>query len=122
MSKKKTTLTDIQKYNFCLYARDNNLTCAQYIDWIEQKWGVRVDKSTITRILQTKDKRLATEVTNPKAKRHKPVVFPELELALKEFVLLYQSRTILSDALLIEKAKLLADELEIPQGIFQVSF
>jgi len=72
--------------------------------------------------LQIKDKRLATEVTNLKAKCHKPVIFPEFELALKEFILLYQSRTILSDALLIEKAKLLADKLEIPQGILQVSF
>ena len=121
MTKKKITLSDFQKYELCLYARENKKSRAQYIDWIEQKWGVRVDKSTITRILQIKDKRFATEVTNPKAKRHKPVVFPELELALKEFVLLYQSRTILSDALLIEKAKLLADELEVPEGTLQVT-
>jgi len=72
--------------------------------------------------LQTKDKRLATEVINLKAKHHKPVIFLKLELALKEFILLYQSRTILSDALLIKKAKLLADKLKIPQGILQVSF
>ena len=51
MFKKKTTLTDIQKYNFCLYAYDNNLTYSQYIDWIEQKWGVRVNKSIIIWIL-----------------------------------------------------------------------
>ncbi|GES84905.1 CENP-B homolog protein 2-like [Rhizophagus clarus] len=35
----------------------------------------------------------------------------ELELALKEFVLRYQHQTILSDAILIEKAKLLASEI-----------
>jgi len=35
-------------------------------------------------------------------------------------VLTYQHRAILSDALLIEKAKLLADELEVPQGTLQV--
>ncbi len=64
--------------------------------------------------MQIKDKRLATEVINPKAKHHKPIIFLKLELALKEFILLYQSRTILSDALLIKKAKLLADELKIP--------
>src|SRR3954469_21003477 len=110
--KKKVTLTDTQKYELCLYAHDKNkLTRSQYVTWIEQKWGVRVDESTITRILQTKDKRLTTEVINPEAKCHKTVTAPELEFALKEFVLTYQHKTILSDALLIEKAKSLANEL-----------
>jgi hypothetical protein len=120
--KKKITLTDTQKYELCLYARDNKMTRSQYVNWIEQKWGLRVDESTITRILQTKDKRLTTEVINPDAKRHKAVFVPELEFALKEFVLTYQHKTILSDALLIEKAKSLADELEVPQGTLQVTF
>ena len=118
--KKKVTLTDSQKYELCIYAHNNKRTRSQYVNWIEQKWGLKVDESTITRILQTKDKRLTTEVTNPEAKRHKSVVVPELEFALKEFVLTYQHRTILSDALLIEKAKLLADELQVPQGTLQV--
>jgi hypothetical protein len=122
MTKKKVTLTDIQKYDFCLYAQENKKTRSQYVDWIEQQWGVRVDTSTITRILQTKDKRIFAEVINPEAKRHKSVTFPELELALKEFVLYYQHKTILSDAILVEKAKLLAKELEVPEGILQVYF
>jgi hypothetical protein len=71
--------------------------------------------------LATKNKRLASEVTNPEAKRHKAVIVPELELALKEFVLTYQHRAILSDTLLIEKAKLLAEELEVPEGTLQVT-
>ena len=121
MTKKKITLSDFQKYELCLYARENKKSRTQYIDWIEQKWGVRVDRSTITQILQTKDARLASEVVNPAAKHHKAVVVPELELALKEFVLTYQHRAILSDALLIEKAKLLADELEVPEGTLQVT-
>lgn len=75
---------------------------------MEQKWGVRVDETTITRILQTKNKRLSTEIINPEQKHYRSVMYPELELALKEFVLRYQHQTILSDAILIEKAKLLA--------------
>ena len=122
MPKKNTALSDIQKYELCLYARDNKKTQAQYVDWIEQKWGVRVNESTITRILQSKDKWLTEEVTKPEAKRHKAVNVPELELALKEFVLCYQNKMILSDAILIEKAKLLANELEVPQETLQVSF
>ena len=71
--------------------------------------------------MKTSDKRLTLEVINPVAKRHKAVIIPELELTLKEFVLTYQNKTILSDALLIEKAKLLADKLEVPEGTLQVS-
>ena len=71
--------------------------------------------------MQTKDARLASEVVNSATKHHKAVVVPELELALKEFVLTYQHRAILSDALLIEKAKLLANELEVPEGTLQVT-
>ena len=122
MPPKKITLTDIQKYELCLHAQNNKKNRTQYVDWVEQKWGVRVNESTITRILQSKDKQLTEEVTKPEAKCHKAVNVPELELALKEFVLCYQNKTILSDAILIEKAKLLANELEVPQGTLQVSF
>ncbi|CAG8490316.1 3248_t:CDS:2 [Racocetra fulgida] len=72
--------------------------------------------STITRILQSKDQRFSNEIVNPEAKRHKSVTFLELELALKEFILIYQNRTILSDAMIVEKAKLLANELSVPEG------
>jgi transposase len=119
--KQNVTLTDAQKYELCLYARDNKMTRAQYVNWIDNKWGIRVSESTITRILQTTDKRLATELVNPEAKRHKNVVVPELELALKEFVLNYQHKTVLSESLLIEKAKQLATGFEVPEGTLQFS-
>ena len=35
--KKNITLTDIQKYELCLHARDNKKTRTQYVDWVEQK-------------------------------------------------------------------------------------
>ena len=79
------------------------------------------NESTITRILQTQNKRLSSELINPEHKRNRSVMYPELELALKEFVLRYQHQTILSDAILIEKAKLLASELEIPEDALQFS-
>ncbi|CAB5385172.1 hypothetical protein RhiirA5_435947 [Rhizophagus irregularis] len=105
MPNKNTALTDIQKYELCLYAHNNKKTRTQYVDWIEQN----------------KEKQLTTEITKSEAKRHKPVTVPVLELALKEFVLCYQHKTILSDAILIEKAKILASELEVPQGMLQFS-
>ncbi|CAB5384860.1 unnamed protein product [Rhizophagus irregularis] len=121
MSLKRTTLTEIQKREICTYARNNKRTRAQYVDWIEEKWHVRVNESTITRILQTTERRLGSETISPNTKRHKPVTYPELELALKEFVLDYQHRTVLSDALLIEKAKMIADGLDIPRDALQFS-
>ena len=42
---------------------------------------------------------------------------PELELALKEFVLNYQHQTVLSDAILIEKAKLIANGLGVQDAL-----
>ncbi|CAB5352778.1 unnamed protein product [Rhizophagus irregularis] len=60
-------------------------------------------------------------IIHPEQKRHRPVTFPELELALKEFVLCYQHQAILSDAILIEKAKLLASGLGIPENVLQFS-
>ncbi|CAB5367928.1 unnamed protein product [Rhizophagus irregularis] len=69
-----------------------------------------------------KNKRLGTEIANPEAKHHKSVLVPELEFTLKEFVLNYQHKTILSDGVLTKKAKQLADELNVLQRTLQFSF
>ena len=71
--------------------------------------------------MQTKNTWLISEVINSATKCHKAVVISKLKLALKEFVLTYQHRAILSDTLLIEKPKLLADELEVPEETLQVT-
>ena len=120
--KSKTTLSDSQRRELCLYARNQSkMTRKEYVDWIEKQWAVRVDESTVTRILQKSEDILNTEVIRPNAKRHKSVTVPELELALREFILTYQDKAILSEAILIEKAKLLAVGLEVPDGMLKFS-
>jgi hypothetical protein len=120
--KSKITLSDSQKRELCLYARSQSkMTRKEYVDWIEKQWAVRVDESTVTRILQKSEDILNTEVIRPNAKRHKSVTVPELELALKEFILTYQDKAILSEAILIEKAKQLAVGLEVPDGTLKFS-
>ncbi|PKC67749.1 hypothetical protein RhiirA1_458054 [Rhizophagus irregularis] len=57
----------------------------------------------------------------PNTKRHKPVTYPEVKLALKEFVLNYQHQTVLSNTILIKKAKIIANGLGIPQDALQFS-
>ncbi|GET02620.1 CENP-B homolog protein 2-like [Rhizophagus clarus] len=73
------------------------------------------------RLLDEDFEDLRTEVTNPEQKRYRSVMCLKLELALKEFMLRYQHQTILSDAILIEKAKLLASELGVPEDTLQFS-
>ena len=119
--KSKVTLSNSQRYEFCLFAGNNKLTRKEYVDWIEQKWGIKVVETTITRILQKKEEILNTEVTNPDAKRLKNLTVPELELALKEFILIYQDRVILSDVILLEKAKKIANGLGVPEGTLAFS-
>ncbi|CAG8648243.1 9587_t:CDS:2 [Dentiscutata erythropus] len=85
-SKQKNTLSDAQKHELCFYAHDNKLTHAKYIVWIEEKWSIRVYKSTITQILQTKDKRLTTEIVNPEKKRNRAITVPALSLLLRNFL------------------------------------
>src|SRR5438128_5185627 len=96
----KTTLSDKQKFELCQYANDHKEALEAYVDWIKAKWNVTVHKSTVSRILKGSDKRLSEEITNPDSKRHKSVNFPELERALREFILTYQHQTILSDAII----------------------
>ncbi|CAG8599053.1 25110_t:CDS:2, partial [Dentiscutata erythropus] len=91
MSSKKVMLTDMQKAALCIYAHDNKMTRAKYVDWIEQQWGVRIDESMVSRILKTR-------------------VHVELSI-----------RTILSNAILIQKVKLLAAGLGVPEGTLQFS-
>src|ERR1051325_8386063 len=81
--KKKVTLTDSQKYELCLYANNNKKTQVQYVEWVEQKWGVVVDQTTITRILQSKDKWLSTKVIYPKKNGINLLHFQNLNLLLR---------------------------------------
>ncbi|CAG8499764.1 7337_t:CDS:2 [Cetraspora pellucida] len=63
----------------------------------------------------------AQKFINPNAKHHRVVTYPELDYALREFVLIYQNQTILSDTILVEKAKILANGLGIPEDALQFS-
>ena len=100
-------------------SRDHKKSRAEYV---ETKWQVRVNESTITQILQRSNQLLSEkEIIAPNAKKHRSVTYPELEQVLKEFVLMRQHQTVLSDAILIERAKTLASGLGIPEGALNFS-
>jgi len=122
----KTTLNDSQRYEISLYIEDEvkkgvKMTNAAIVSYIQQRYQVTVSESTASRINASRQKRIETQLVNPDAKRHKPVIFPIFEQALKEFVLNYQHRTILTDTMLIEKAKLIATGLGIPADALRFS-
>ncbi|CAG8750940.1 18233_t:CDS:2, partial [Racocetra persica] len=52
-----------------------------------------------------REEQLNSEIFNSDIKHHRAVIYSELDFMLKEFVLIYQNKMILSDALLVEKAK-----------------
>ena len=47
--KTKITLSEAQKYELCLYARGNEKTRTEYVNWVENKWGVRVNEANMMR-------------------------------------------------------------------------
>ncbi len=53
---KKVTLTNIQKYELYAYASNNKKSQGEYVNWVEQKQGIRIHESTVMRILQGQNK------------------------------------------------------------------
>jgi hypothetical protein len=123
---KRNTLSSAQKLEVWLHIeaevkRGVKLTNRAIVEYILREYGLTVSESTASRINKAKQETIVVDSVIPNAKRHKPVQYPTFELALKEFVLGFQHKTILSDALLVEKAKQLADNLGVPAGSLQFS-
>ncbi|CAG8690448.1 25980_t:CDS:1, partial [Gigaspora rosea] len=109
--KDKTTLTNKQRQDIVTYKnKHSNITNVELVDWVKKEFKLDVHSSTIGRLIKNKD----DIRNNPTVKRQRTVQYPELENALLEWVLQNQERVILSDAILIEKAKTFAQMLEIP--------
>src|SRR5262249_27347461 len=87
------------------------------VTYIQHQYGLTVSTSTASRINSTRHEKINKDVVNPAAKRHRSTSHPAFELALREFVVNYQHRTVLTDDLLVEKAKLLAEGLGIPNTL-----
>ncbi|CAG8731540.1 22072_t:CDS:2 [Cetraspora pellucida] len=109
--KDKTTLTNKQRQDIITYkSKYPNISNVELVDWIKKKFKLDVHSSTIGCLIKNKE----DIESNPAAKRQRTVQHPELENTLLEWVLQNQERVILSDAILIEKAKTFAQMLEIP--------
>lgn len=109
----RTTLNNEQKMAVVKFKDQNPHTSNNdLVDWVKENFDLVVHPSTISRIIKGKD----DIGENPSTKRQRALQCPEIEDALLEWVLRSQDRIILTDAILIEKAKNFAQMLHVSES------
>ncbi|KAI1314834.1 hypothetical protein EDD11_001659 [Mortierella claussenii] len=63
-------------------AGNNSISCKEIVQFCKTRFGLTISLSTASRLRSSATERLATELLNPSAKRHRSVKFPEFEKAL----------------------------------------
>ncbi|KAG0368683.1 hypothetical protein BGZ54_001393 [Gamsiella multidivaricata] len=61
---------------------NNSISCKEIVQFCKTRFGLTISLSTASRLRSSATERLATELLNPSAKRHRAVKFPEFEKAL----------------------------------------
>ncbi|CAG8681177.1 20259_t:CDS:1 [Gigaspora rosea] len=114
----KTTLTNEQRKDIIKHKEKNSqLSQADLVSWVKQTMDLTVHQTTISRLIKNKE-----EIgENPVAKRQRTVQHPVLENTLIEWILQSQERIILSDEIIVEKAKSFAESLNIPEDDLKFS-
>lgn len=118
----RTAMTDAQKYEVCIYMAEHEQKAGRvpnrvFVAHVLHKYNIKVDVSTISRLRQQATVRMSTGVLpNPSAKRHRPVMFPELERRLAEYVGECKVNNIaLTDTMVLSCAREFAHEMQIPK-------
>lgn len=117
---KRMTLNDAQKYEVCVYMKEeegkaSRLTNKALVTYILERFAIKVDESTVSRLRQQSTSRLSCNVSNPARKRNRDVAFPELERLLGDFVLTMKRKSVISDPMIINRGKELRSQLGIPE-------
>ncbi|CAG8626907.1 984_t:CDS:2, partial [Paraglomus occultum] len=114
----KTTLNDEQRAAVITHKYQNpHARNIDLVNWIRATYQLDVHPSTVSRLLKRKE----SIISNPSAKRHRTVQHPNLENALYEWVIQMQTKVILTDAILVQKAKDFSQLLNIPDDDFKFS-
>lgn len=118
----RTAMTDAQKYEVCIYMAEHEQKAGRvpnrvFVAHVLQKYNIKVDVSTISRLRQQATARMSIGVLpNPSAKRHRPVMFPELERRLAEYIGECKLNSVaLTDTMVLTRARELAQEMQIPK-------
>jgi hypothetical protein len=89
--------------------------------WFNNKYNLNIEGSTVSKILKTFV--ISTEVNKDltEIKRNRTAKYPQLKSALYEWQLRYENIAIITDVILIEKAKQFAQKLKISENEFSFS-
>ncbi|CAG8640980.1 12351_t:CDS:2 [Cetraspora pellucida] len=116
--KNKTTLNNKQRKDVIDHKNKNpNISNVDLAEWVKKEFNLEVHPTTIGRLIKNKD----DVGNNLSTKRQRTVQYPDLENTLYEWILQNQDQIILSDSILIEKAKKFAKLLKIPDGDLKFS-
>lgn len=100
------TMTLEQRAALCQKRRQEPLlNLKQLSQWMEETYGLKYSPSAISKTLARSGSILSCDYSNKKAKRQKPVKYPDMENALMEWIEIYQSQIQLSGELIKSKGK-----------------
>lgn len=110
-----TSLTVQQKLDVIQYAEQHPDTKLKNIlEWVKRKFGKHVDRSTISKILKSAGEIKQKSVGLPhNQKRRRQISYAEVDKKLIEWFLKNESHLIMTEAVLIEQATYLGQELNV---------
>ena len=111
---KRTSISDLLKREICTFHKDNMLyNQTEIAAHFNTKYGLNIDRTTISKIINKKDKWLHVEGGSKTVFNHRR---PLLEEAMSVWIDQMTSKgVILTETLMTEKAELFAKLLEIPE-------
>ena len=111
---KRTSISDLLKREICTFHKDNMLyNQTEIAAHFNAKYGLNIDRTTISKIINKKDKWLHVEGGSKTVFNHRR---PLLEEAMSVWIDQMTSKgVILTETLMTEKAELFAKLLEIPE-------
>jgi hypothetical protein len=119
----RTEISIAQKREICQYKEENpGATQIDIATVFQRKWKTTIARRTVGDILKRKSDWESTEAYQMKTKRAKKPKFEELEHALGLwFAQMEAKKAIITDAILVAKAKEFADRLDYPSEEFKCS-
>ena len=108
----RTTLSYEEKYRFYIHSKSNPTMAAfQVQEWVSHNLSVSISESTARRLKNLRESDFLN--VNLSAKKARRVKFPQLEKQLVDFVQKHEGDAIITDDIMLEKARSLRADLKI---------
>ena len=103
MGAKRSAFSLDEKYKIYLHMKENTgLDYHQITSWVYKIFNKNISRTSVYRIKGLSES--SFEKVNLSRKKIRRVKFPEIEQALKDFILKYQEKTIITDDILLAQA------------------